>query len=227
MRRVRGGYGPPPSGSPLRKEHDMSDTTLDCRGLNCPQPVLETKKRIETDRPAALTVIADNDAAKENVTRFLTTNGYAVDAQRDGALWKLAAADQGADAGAGPAGAARPNRAPDDGPQRIAVFLTSDTMGRGDDVLGAKLMGNFIPTLKELGDELWRIVMVNGAVRLAATPGPILDALKELEAAGVSILVCGTCLDHFGLVNQRAVGQTTNMLDVVTSLQLASKVITP
>jgi hypothetical protein len=39
------------------------------------------------------------------------------------------------------------------------------------------------------------------------------------------VLVCGTCLDHFGLLSQKAVGETTNMLDVVTSLQLATKVI--
>jgi hypothetical protein len=46
-----------------------------------------------------------------------------------------------------------------------------------------------------------------------------------MERSGVSILVCGTCLDFFNLLEKKAVGVTTNMLDVVTSLQFADKVI--
>ena len=76
-----------------------------------------------------------------------------------------------------------------------------------------------------LTDPRGRIVMVNAAVRLAVDGSPHLETLRALEDAGVSILVCGTCLEFFGLLDKRAVGQTTNMLDVVTSLQLASKVI--
>ena len=87
-------------------------------------------------------------------------------------------------------------------------------------------MGNFLSTLPEM-NELWRIVMVNGGVRLASTPGKALDALKKLEESGVSILVCGTCLEFFHLTEQKQVGETTNMLDIVTSLDLADKVIRP
>ena len=47
------------------------------------------------------------------------------------------------------------------------------------------------------------------------------------EAAGVSILVCGTCLNFFNLLEAKQVGETTNMMDVVTSLSLADKVIRP
>ena len=68
--------------------------------------------------------------------------------------------------------------------------------------------------------------MVNGAVRLAASGHPALPLLQALEVAGVSILVCGTCLEFFGLMDKKSVGQVTNMLDVVTSQQMADKVIT-
>jgi hypothetical protein len=37
--------------------------------------------------------------------------------------------------------------------------------------------------------------------------------------------VCGTCLTHFDLMDQKAIGQTTNMLDIVTAMQLADKVM--
>ena len=110
---------------------------------------------------------------------------------------------------------------------RTLVFLSTDTLGHGSDELGAKLMANFLATLPELGANLWRIVMVNGGVRLASQPGRALDALKKLEQNGVSLLVCGTCLEHYGLLDAKQVGETTNMLDIVTSLDLADKVIRP
>lgn len=86
-------------------------------------------------------------------------------------------------------------------------------------------MHNFLLTLPELGGALWRIILVNGAVRLATRDNPACESLQHLEAAGVSILVCGTCLEFFQLMDQKAVGQVTNMLDVVTSQQVADKVI--
>lgn len=86
-------------------------------------------------------------------------------------------------------------------------------------------MFNFISTLNEMGDTLWRIVFVNSGVKLAIGGAKTLPGLQHMEAQGVSILVCGTCLNHFNLLEQKRVGETTNMLDVVTSLQLADKVI--
>ena len=71
------------------------------------------------------------------------------------------------------------------------------------------------------------MVFLTGGEKPAATPGPCLDALKKLAESGVSILVCGTCLNHYGLLEKKQVGETSNMLDIVTSLDLAGKVIRP
>ena len=86
-------------------------------------------------------------------------------------------------------------------------------------------MKNFLTTLPELGNTLWRIVLLNGGVTLATEGSPVLAELQALEKDGVTILVCGTCLEHFGLLAKKTVGQTTNMLDVVTGMQLADKII--
>jgi selenium metabolism protein YedF len=91
--------------------------------------------------------------------------------------------------------------------------------------LGAKLMISFIKTLKEMGGELWRLVFVNSGVKLTIDGCRHPSDLKDLEAEGLTILVCGTCLDHFDLLENKQVGQTTNMLDIVTAMQLADKVI--
>jgi selenium metabolism protein YedF len=209
----------------------MSETILDCKGLACPQPVLQCKECLEKDNPPRLAVVVDNEAARQNVTRFLAAQGYAVESEAANGDFRLEAVRQGG----------APEAAQDEAcecgvmsPAELAalqhktlVFLTADTVGHGDDALGRKLMANFLSTLPELGEELWRIILLNSGVRLAAAGSPVLGALRALEQSGVSILVCGTCLDHFGLLEQKEVGETTNMLDVVTSLHLASKVIKP
>ena len=196
--------------------------TLDCRGLVCPEPVIRTRSAVEK-QPEELVILVDNAPASENVSRFLAKSGYvpSVD-QRGEKLWAVTGRRAGMSCTGAEAVIDQADRT-----GRTLVFLSSATIGTGSEELGSKLMANFLATLPELGSHLWRIVMVNGGVRLASEPGRCLDALKKLEAAGVSILVCGTCLDYYHLLEQKQEGETTNMLDIVTSLDLADKIIRP
>jgi selenium metabolism protein YedF len=203
----------------------MAEIRVECQGLSCPQPVLRCKQVIEAHRPERLVVLVDNQASLENVKRFLSTQGYALEGvDETQGQWEIAAVLTGE----GKATKGRKTRAkdvPTGVPSgRTLVLLSSDRMGTGDDELGTKLMKNFLSTLTEM-DDLWRIICVNSAVKMAVTGNPLLEGLRILEQSGVGILVCGTCLDHFGLLESKQVGQTTNMLDVVTSLQHAAKVI--
>lgn len=198
---------------------------LDCRGLACPQPVMRAKELIEAESPQTVEIMVDNQAASQNVSRFIGTRGYAATVTAQGGDFIIAGV---LDANAKPVTDAPPAEAytcAPAGQRRIAVFINADRIGRGDDTLGAGLMKNFLLTLKEMDSELWRLVFVNSGVKLCVQGSESLDALKELEKSGVSILVCGTCLEFFKLMDQKQVGETTNMLDVVTSLQVADKVI--
>lgn len=200
----------------------MDPITLDCKGLACPGPVLRCLNCIEKDAPTALNVMVDDAGALENVLRLLAGKGYTVEVLQDMGAWTIEARrEHGQPA---PAKATAACAAPVLQGRKL-VFLTSETMGAGDDELGGKLMLNFLATLPELGSSLWRIILVNGAVRLATEGHPCLEKLKALADSGVSILVCGTCLGFFQLMEKKRVGETTNMLDVVTSLSTASKVI--
>jgi selenium metabolism protein YedF len=105
------------------------------------------------------------------------------------------------------------------------VMVATDRFGFGDDELGLKLMGNFIKTLKEMQPNLWKLVFVNNGVKLAVEGSAVLAELKALSENGAGILVCGTCLTHFNLLDKKQVGETTNMLDIVTAMQVADKVI--
>lgn len=197
---------------------------LDCRGLACPQPVIRTKKMIDQGVDE-LAVRVDNQAAAANVTHFFESQGYEVSASGQGADLMINGRRTKAPSG-GVAPAA--STSPQDGAEEIKtlVMIGSQRLGSGDDELGLKLMGNYLATLKEMGPALWRLLFINGGVKHTIVGAESLPVLKELEAEGVSILVCGTCLDHFNLLEKKVVGQTTNMLDIVTSLEVADKVIT-
>ena len=194
---------------------------IDCRGLACPAPVLRIKDAIDKEGLNEFTVIVDNEAAKQNVSRFLGSHGFDVTVDQTGDDFKIH-------------GRKKEEKecqvcSVEDAEheiQKIMVIVTSDFLGRGDDELGSKLMGGFLKTMKEMGNELWRLVFLNNGVKLAVDGSTVLSPLKELKDQGVPILVCGTCLNHFNLLDKLRVGEITNMLDIVTSMQVADKVIT-
>lgn len=196
---------------------------LDCRGLACPAPVMQVRDILAQEKPPAVAVIIDNEPARENVSRFLAHQGFQVATQQMGSDFRVTGI---AGEGACPVmSEAEINGVAGDTPKKILVMVGSDRLGRGDDTLGAGLLLNFLKTLKEMGPELWRLIFVNGGVKLTASGAEAVSVLRELAETGVSILACGTCLDHFQLLDQKEVGETTNMLDIVTSLQVADKII--
>ena len=194
---------------------------IDARGLSCPAPVLMTKAAIENDTAPRLRVLVDNEAARQNVCRFLASRGYSISHERTEEAFQITGES---DSTALPEDSIKKEEVSTDR-KRIMVMIATDRLGFGDEVLGKKLMANFIRTLKEMGSDLWRLVFVNNGVKLAVTGSEILEDLKELQARGTGILVCGTCLTHFNLMDRKEVGDTTNMLDIVTAMQLADKVI--
>jgi selenium metabolism protein YedF len=194
---------------------------LDCRGLACPAPVLQTKQKIEKENLSEINVIVDNQAAKENVSRFLENQKFEIAIEQKGTDFYVHGRKTGT------------SKAPDQPlakesqlhRKKIMVMVGTNRMGHGDDELGSKLLFNFLKTLKEMGPELWRLVFVNNGVKLAIEGAEALPVLKELEDEGVKILLCGTCLNHFNLLEKKKVGETTNMLDIVTAMQIADSVI--
>ena len=109
--------------------------------------------------------------------------------------------------------------------QKILVLVAADCLGKGDDELGRKIVINFIRTMKEMGDDLWRLVLLNSGVKLAVEGSEVLPQLQALAGAGLGILVCGPCLKTFNLLEKKQVGELTSMVDIVTSMQVADKVI--
>ncbi len=193
---------------------------IDARGLACPAPVLQTKATLQEEHSGSVKVIVDNAASQQNVQRFLESQGFQTVLEQNGADYLVIGT-----CGDQQQPKAQPSVEEEGDAKKIMVMCATDRMGFGDDELGLKLMVNFLRTLKEMGRELWRLVFVNNGVKLTIDGSEVLDDLKDFENKGLKILVCGTCLNHFNLLERKQVGETTNMLDIVTAMQVADKVI--
>jgi len=193
---------------------------IDARGLSCPAPVLQTKASLQEDGPNAVRVVVDNAASQQNVQRFLESQGFQTALEQVGPDYVVSGSCDSM-----PSAQTQPAPMPSSDTNKIMIMCATDRIGFGDDALGLKLMVNFLRTLKEMGSELWRLVFVNNGVKLTIEGSDVLEDLKDYEKSGLKILVCGTCLDHFNLLDSKQVGETTNMLDIVTAMQLADKVI--
>ena len=100
-------------------------------------------------------------------------------------------------------------------------------MGNGDDQLGRTLMKGFLYAVSQLEQLPKTILLYNGGVKLAVEGAVSVEDLKSMEAQGVQVLACGTCLNYYGLTEQLAVGSVTNMYAIVEELNAAGKVIRP
>ena len=111
---------------------------------------------------------------------------------------------------------------------RLKVVVLSDQrLGRGDDALGEILVRSFLHALAEVKPLPSRIVCYNSGVKLAATGSPVLEDLRRMGEAGVDILVCGTCVNYFGLDGKIAAGRISNMYEIVETLTGAFLLVRP
>lgn len=192
--------------------------TVDARGLACPQPVILSRRAMQAAEPTV--TIVDNDVAVGNVTRMAQAAGWgsAVDERHDGFYVTLTppagAAPQAAPAAA-PAGAAGPT----------VVLLASDTIGTGDETLGAILMRAFLHAIAETDDKPDTIICMNAGVRLPTADSPVLEDLQTLVGCGTQVLICGTCLDFYHLKDKVAVGTISNMYTIAETLLAAGNVV--
>jgi selenium metabolism protein YedF len=107
------------------------------------------------------------------------------------------------------------------------VYISSETLGRGDDQLGATLMAAFLDTLSQFKDRISHAIFINAGAKLIADGSPVLDQLRQLEQVGVQILACGTCVNHFDLKDKVAVGSISNMHAILEILSRAERIISP
>ena len=201
------------------------DMTIDARGDQCPIPVVKTKQAMATmDGQGVLEVLVDNETAVQNVTKMGQKNGAQVTsekrAEKEYAITLTLSGKPVEPANEAVA------CAPDARSNQIVV-ISSNAMGSGDDVLGEKLMKAFIFAVTQQESLPKAMVFYNGGVKLTVEGSEALTDLKSLEAQGVEIVSCGTCLDFYGVKEKLAVGSVTNMYDIVERMETASSIVQP
>ena len=208
----------------------MANIVVNAIGEQCPIPVVKATKALKEMRESGtLEVHVDNEIAVQNLTRMGEGKGCAVSSERTGEKeWRVSVrADAAVVVAAGEPEAVTCDVPAAAVPRNVVVAITSECMGTGDDVLGKKLMGSFVYSLTQLDELPATVLLYNGGAHLSCEGSPALEDLRGLAAAGVEVLTCGTCLDHYGIADTLAVGEVTNMYVIAQRLTGASLVVRP
>jgi len=196
-------------------------TNIDAKGLACPGPVIATKKALESIEQGIVTIVVDNEVAKENVVKFATAHGCGVSITKQAGDFTVKITK--GEAVLAPEKIAAPLSAPT---ENLVYLITQNTLGHGSSELGAVLMKSFMYALLESTVLPKTILFMNAGVMLTIKSSPVLEHLETLDQRGVEILSCGTCLDYFAVKNELAIGGVTNMYTIIETMSAANKVIT-
>jgi len=198
---------------------------VNAMGDACPIPVVKTKQALQQlGGPGVVETLVDNETAVQNLLKLAASMHHtAVSRQLEPGRYAVTVT------------VAEPAGAPDVeafscegcGAPRLVAVISSDRMGGGDDILGAALMKAFLFALSQQERLPQTILLYNGGARLACQGSASLEDLQSMAARGVEILTCGTCLNHYGLKEQLAVGEVTNMYAIVEKMAAADRILRP
>lgn len=205
----------------------METIVVNAIGEQCPIPVVKATRALrEMKEPGMLEVHVDNEIAVQNLTRM--ASGYHLNSRAEKKDEKqfvvtMEVKEPVADT---------PLQEPEvtctpDARGSFTVAVDTDTMGRGSDELGRILMKGFLFAVGQLPRLPRTMLFYNGGARLTVEGSDSLEDLRKLEAQGVEILTCGTCLNFYGLTEKLAVGSVSNMYSIAEKLAGADKVIKP
>lgn len=196
------------------------EVKIDARGLNCPKPVIETKKAIEGIKEGNIITVVDNLVAKENVSRLakslrLHYSVTEVDGNYEISIFKGAYAQSAEDI---------VQKRPD--LLNAVIVITRDVLGEGDRALGEVLMKSYFYALSESEPYPKAIIFLNAGVKLTTCNQQVIDHLKKLTEMGTEVHSCGTCLDFYHLKEMLQVGTISNMYTIVELMNDANNTIT-
>ena len=201
---------------------------VDARGDACPLPVVKAKKAIaELNGPGEVEVLVDNEIAVQNLTKMAQQKGYLSSSEKLGPQEYRVRFTVKADAAAVGEPAVEPEVCTPDARTDTVVVIASDKMGEGAEELGKTLLKAFVFSLTQQDKLPKTILFYNGGAHLTCEGSPMLEDLKALEAEGVEIMTCGTCLNFYGLTEKLAVGSVTNMYVIAEKMLNAGNVVKP
>lgn len=192
---------------------------IDVRGKSCPYPVIMAKKEYEKGTET-FSVLVDNKTAVENLMGFGSRYEMITSTQEKGADFEVAFF-RSQDSVRG-----EPFPVPNQEKKTFAVFVGNDMIGEGAQELGETLLRMYFFTLAQEKIVPSAILFMNNGVKVPSSKGEVVDHLRSLQEMGTEILVCGACLNSYGLIDHLKVGKISNMMDIAGAMHRADKVIT-
>lgn len=212
----------------------MENQTVDAKGLVCPLPVVKAKEAANSfKQEGILTVFVDNEIAVQNLQKFAAQKGLTAASEKKADKEYEVTIQVTADFLGGrtaPVTKEEPEEEsciPDAGKKGMLVVLSANVMGNGEEKLGKSLMKAFVFALTKQDILPETVLCYNSGAYLTCEGSDSLEDFRVLEAEGVQILTCGTCLDFYGIKNTLAVGGVTNMYDIVEKMQQATTILRP
>ena len=206
--------------------------TVNAMGDTCPIPVVKTKNAIKELKGSGIVeTLVDNEIAVQNLTKMANQKGYGVKSEKISDGQYKVTMEIGEEAAESSAMTAETEKEEICAPNAIhgntVVVISADHMGEGDDELGKILIKGFIYALTEQDVLPQTMLFYNGGAKLTCEESPTLEDLKSLEAQGVEIMTCGTCLNHYGLTDKLQVGSVTNMYVIAEKMTQAGNIVKP
>ncbi len=197
--------------------------TVDCRGLACPQPVVNTKKNLDALSEGSLLTIVDNKIAKENVSALVRNAGYPFSIAQKGNDYYITITKTPSEQEELKTYSAPPAQLQEVN-EEVVYCLGSNTLGEGSPELGITLIKSFFTTLVSIAPPK-ALIFLNSGIYLSCEGSVVLEQLLELQEKGVKIFSCGTCLNYYKQTEKLAVGQISNMLEIINWLNGPHKTI--
>lgn len=202
---------------------------VNAMGDACPIPVVKTKKAISAMKTSDILVtLVDNEIAVQNLTKLGRSMGYPVTSEKLGEkeykvqMEVTVETEESKEEKAEEVLTCIP-----DSRNNTVVVISSPRMGEGNDELGTVLMKGFLYALTQLDELPKTILFYNGGATLTCEGSASLEDLKSLEAQGVEILTCGTCLNYYEMSDKLRVGEVTNMYTIAEKMTGAGKLVKP
>jgi intracellular sulfur oxidation DsrE/DsrF family protein len=105
------------------------------------------------------------------------------------------------------------------------LLITRNGMGDAESELQQKLITTYFKLLDENNILPAVICFYANGIYLVVEGSPVIDSLRSLEAKGVRLVLCSTCLNYYNLIDQVQVGIVGGMTDILEAQRRAGKVI--
>jgi selenium metabolism protein YedF len=187
-------------------------SNIDARGLQCPQPVILTKKALEEITSGEVITIVDNVTARENISRYAANMNFHHEVEeKEGCFYiKIKKEDVAVN---------------DTANNDFIIVIITDKLGAGEEQLGQLLMKTYTYTLNETKPYPRAVILINSGVKLAVEGSETLENMQKLAEKNIEIISCGTCLDFYNIKDKLQVGIVGNMYTIVEYMNKAAKVI--